>query len=148
MIRPLGSSGSSRGKTSDRSPRALRLEQLEARIVLDSTVVFNELFYNPTDGDSTPEWVELYNQQSVNVDISGWKLAGGVDYEFPEGTVVAADSYLVVAADPLLISGSLGPFAGALADNGEELRLINNSDRVMSVVDYNDSGDWPVAAED
>ena len=127
--------------------RKLRLEQLETRIVLDSTVVFNEVFYHPADGDSTPEWIEVYNQQSVNVDISGWKLTGGVEFEFPEGTIVEADSYLTIAADPLLLAGSLGPFSGSLANNGEELQLVNNSSRIMDVVDYNDSGDWPVAAD-
>ena len=123
------------------------IECLEDRLVLDATVVFNELFYNPADGSGASEWLELYNQQSVDVDISDWKLTGGVEYQFPEGTVVEADSYLVVAADPSSISNSIGPFTGSLSDGGEELRLVNNSDRIMSLVDYDDSGDWPVAAD-
>ena len=147
MKRPQSILRHSRRQSHNKSARKLRLEQLESRIVLDSTVVFNELFYHPTDSDSTPEWIEVYNQQSVDVDISGWKLVGGVDYEFQEGTVVDANSYLVIAADPLLISGSLGPFSGSLSNSGEELLIINNSGRYMDVVDYGDSGDWPVAAD-
>ena len=35
------------------------------------------------------EWVELYNQMSVNMDVSHWALTGGVEFQFPEGTVVS-----------------------------------------------------------
>ncbi|MEJ6570075.1 MAG: hypothetical protein QNL80_14525, partial [Akkermansiaceae bacterium] len=36
----------------------------------DSAVVFNEIHYQPLADDSTLEYVELYNQLVVDVDIS------------------------------------------------------------------------------
>ena len=63
-------------------------EWLEPRIVLDSTVVFNEIMYNPVDSDESLEWIELYSQMAVDMDISGWRLDGGVFYDFAPGTVV------------------------------------------------------------
>src|SRR5688500_16748092 len=53
-------------------------EMLEPRLALDSTMVFNEIMYNPSgsEGDSL-EWIELYNQLAVDIDISDWAIEGG-----------------------------------------------------------------------
>jgi len=133
--------------------RAFRtgLEALERRLVLDSTVVFNEIMYNPTDDPADElEWIELHNQLAVDMDVSAWHLEGGVDFEFPDGTIVPGRGYLVVASNPAAleaasgISNVIGPFTGRLANAGEELRLFNNDGRRMNVLDYGDNGDWPV----
>ena len=76
-------------------------ERLEDRTLLDSTVVFSEIMYNPLDDPADRlEWIELYNQLSVDMDISEWRVEGGIEYEFPEGTIVKGRDYLVLAADP------------------------------------------------
>ena len=59
----------------------------DAKGTADSILVFNEIHYNPANGNSNSEWIEFHNLNGVNVDISGWKLRGGVDFDFPEGTV-------------------------------------------------------------
>ena len=119
-------------------------------LLADSVVVINEIMYHPRDG--SPEWIELYNQMGTQVDLSGWSLAGAVEYTFPEGTILPAGLYLVVASpaegDPQgLPVPVLGPFDGKLSNAGEEIRLINNSGRVMNRVRYDDRGDWPVAPD-
>ena len=45
----------------------------------DSVVVFNEIMYHPATNEPALEWVELYDQNSVDVDLSGWRIAGGID---------------------------------------------------------------------
>lgn len=127
-------------------------ESLEHRWVLDSVVVFNEVMYHPADTDTRGEWIELRNLLSVDMDLSGWSLRGGADYVFPEGTKVPADGYLLLAADTAAWAGSpvanlRGPFTGTLDNAGEEIRLYNNSDRLMDVLRYGDSGEWPSAAD-
>jgi len=118
----------------------------------DSIVVFNEVMYNPGSG-TAQEWVELYNQQAIDVDISRWSIQGGIEYVFPEGTFIAGRGYVVVAQNPDTpmpdgLSGFvLGPFQGRLSNAGETLRLVNNSDRTMDVLTYDDRGDWPVACD-
>ncbi|NIP94404.1 MAG: lamin tail domain-containing protein, partial [Akkermansiaceae bacterium] len=113
----------------------------------DSIVVFNEIHYHPADNDHAREFVELYNQNSVDVDMSGWRLSGGIDFDFPEGTTIGGQSWLVVAADPVAVEGALGPFTGRLDNGGERLRLRNNNDRIMDEVTYNDRGSWAVAPD-
>ena len=122
-------------------------ESLEPRYVLDSTVVFNELMYHPVDGE--PEWIELHNQMGVDMDISGWRLDGGVEFSFPEGTVVPGRGFLLIASDPAALDGTpaMGPFLGRLADGGEEILLRSNNDRVLDEMDYDDNDPWPIGPD-
>ena len=102
-----------------------------ARAVGDSVVVVNEVHYNPTN--PALEFVELHNQLSVNVDMSGWRFDGGITFAFAEGTVIPARGYLVVAKDPAALqtatgfAGAKGPFTGTLSNDGETLKLWNNN---------------------
>jgi hypothetical protein len=97
----------------------------------DSVVVVNEVHYNPLN--PALEYVEIHNQLWFNVDLSGWRFDGGITYAFPEGKVVPARGYLVVAKDPAALqaatgyAGALGPFTGSLANDGETLKLWNNN---------------------
>ena len=119
----------------------------------DSTVVFNEIMYHPATNEAELEWVELHNQMSVDMDISHWSLAGGIDYTFAEGTIVPGNGYLVVAISPATlmaaagITNVLGPFSGRLSNSGETLQLLNNNQRVMDSLTYGTDGDWPVAPD-
>lgn len=127
-------------------------ERLEPRHVLDSVVVFNELMYHPADQDTRGEWIELRNLLSVDVDMSGWSLQGGVNFRFQDGAKIPADGFLLVAAQPAAWAGSpisniQGPLVGSLNNAGEEVRLYNNSQRVMDTIAYEDQGAWPVAAD-
>ena len=146
---------------SSRKSRRLRLslETLEPRALLagltlgDSVVTFNEVMYNPAADDAAGEWLELHNQLSVDVELSGWRLAEGVDFAFESGTKIGAGDYLVIAKDPVAfesatgISDVLGGFSGSLSNGGETIHLLDLNDRVMDELIYDDSGQWPVAAD-
>ena len=79
---------------------------------MDSTVVFNEVMFHPAANEETLEWVELYNQQAVDMDISGWRLRGGIDFTFGPNTILGGGDYLVVAISPADLQAASG-FAGA-----------------------------------
>ena len=113
----------------------------------DAVVTFNELHYNPGGANEAAEFVELANVMSVNVDISGWRISGGIDFRFPNGTVIPGGATLVVAKSPGMYPGALGPFSGSLDNGGDTLRLRDNNDRAMDELTYADSGDWPVAPD-
>ena len=135
-----------------RQLRRLMSEHLESRLPLDATVVFNEIMYHPADGQDDLEFVELHNQMAVDMDISAWRLASGISYEFPEGTIVPGGGYLVIAKDPAaLLAGTgveaMGPYVGSLSNGGEELRLRDRNDREMDRMEYDDRGDWPVGPD-
>lgn len=117
----------------------------------DAVVTFNEIHYNPAEGQDA-EWVELHNQMAVNVDISGWSLADGIDYTLPAGTVISGGGYLLIAKNPSHpslagISGIKGPYTGNLSNSGETIDLVNRSGRLMDRLEYGDTGGWPAAAD-
>ncbi|MEM7383338.1 MAG: lamin tail domain-containing protein, partial [Verrucomicrobiota bacterium] len=127
----------------------------------DSVVVFNEVHYHPS-GDEATEWIELHNQMAVDVDVSHWRLRGGVRFDFPADTVIAGGGFLVIAADPASLNGVeggvYGPFEGALDNGGETLRLEDRSTlgtvpggkarhRVMDELSYEDGDLWPIGAD-
>ncbi len=115
-------------------------------------VTFNELLYNPPS-DQDLEWIELHNPMVLDLDLSGWRIEGGVDYLFAEGTVLPARGYLVVAADPGLLAAqtgfadALGPFDGHLSNGGERLDLVSNGGRLIDTLGYGDDDPWPVEAD-
>ena len=119
----------------------------------DSVVVFNEIMYHPATNEPGLEWLELHNQNAVDVDLGGWRLTGGIDYTFAAGTVIRGGGYLVVAVSPATLmaaSGATnvaGPFTGRLSNNGEELRLRDNNNRLMDSVNFGVDTDWPAGAD-
>ena len=126
---------------------------LRASALADSVVVFNEIMYHPATNEQTLEWVELYDQNSVDVDLSGWRLAGGIDYLFPDGAVIHGGGYLVVAISPATLMAKLGqtnvlgPFSGRLSNSGEKLELRDNHNRLMDSVTYGVDGNWPAGPD-
>ncbi|MEN8772995.1 MAG: lamin tail domain-containing protein [Akkermansiaceae bacterium] len=117
----------------------------------DSVVTFNEIHYNPQGTAEDLEWIEVHNQMAINVDFSGWKVTGGVNFTVPDGTVIPGGGYFLVAKDPsnpaLTGLNVTGPFTGSLANGGETIRLRSRSERLMDEVDYSDSRQWPVGPD-
>jgi hypothetical protein len=93
----------------------------------DTVVTFNEVMYHPLTNEPAMEWVELYNQMSYDVDLSGWRLDDGIDFKFPEGTRIPGRGCLVIASDPAALqtatglTGVLGPFTNRLSNAGETI---------------------------
>jgi len=113
----------------------------------DSTTVLNEVMYHPATATGEEEWIELTNLMAVDMDLSGWRLTGGVNFTFPEGSRITAGGHLVVAGGPAAVPGALGPWEGRLSNSGEHIRLLSVSGRVMDELDYEDGGGWPVGAD-
>ncbi len=65
------------------------------------SIVINEVELNPTGegriAESSP-WVELYNTESKEVDISSWSLStlSGIETEIPSGTFMPAYGYYTI----------------------------------------------------
>lgn len=114
----------------------------------DSVVTFNEVQYHPADAAAETEWIELHNQMAVRIDLSGWRITGGVNFAFPEGTIIEPGGFAVVAANPILLAGAaFGPWAGSLNNGGEQVRLRARHGRLMDELSYADAADWPVGAD-
>ncbi len=118
-------------------------------------LVLSEIHYHPAarDDERNLEFVELYNSQLWEEDLSGYRLSGSIDFVFPDGTKLASESFLVIAAAPNDVENTtgardvVGPFEGNLPDRGGVVRLRNRADALLLEVPYEDGGEWPVAAD-
>lgn len=118
-------------------------------------IVFSEIQYRPgPDAGSSPlEFVELYNAGDVFEDLSRWKIAGTVRYQFPEGFRLGAGQFVVVARDPAAlaarhgISGVLGPYSGSFNGAGGPLELRDEMDAIKLQMEIGTRDPWPVAAD-
>src|SRR5262245_15504633 len=61
-------------------------------------VTFNEIMYRPA-GDPKLEWVELYNPLAIDVDLSGFRIGGAIQFTVPDGTMIGARGLVVVASN-------------------------------------------------
>ncbi len=132
-----------------------------ANFVLDqeatSDIVINEFMYNANDDEETGDWIELYNSAGFEIDISGWQLKDEDDshvYEFPNGTMMGSDTYVVVAADLdefnaqySGISPLFGELGYGLAGGSDEVRLFDVDGVLVDSVSYLDEDPWDSGAD-
>lgn len=116
-------------------------------------VVISEVNYSP--GSPSPaaldldprisakdlEFIEIYNPLTVDVALEGWRVRGGVEYQFASNEILPAQEAMVVlsfdpVADPERAAAFLGHYgaaksprlvgswSGGLASRGEVLQLL------------------------
>lgn len=132
-----------------------------------SELVISEIMYNPISGDNDDEFVEIHNAGSQSVNLAGWKLTGGIEFDFPNAATIPAGGYLVVGRDAerlrsnypqLNNSNTLGDYSGSLRNSGDrialsmpdQLTITNDLGQVIqrtiyidiTEVTYSDGGRW------
>jgi len=155
-------------------------------------VIISEINYHPPDlgtpvgvKNNTPdEYVELQNITGADVKLfdmnfltNTWRLRGGIDYQFPMGTILGGGSYLLVvnfdpanASQVALFRSRMGvpanvplygPFSGELDNEGDNVELARpdvptpppalDAGTVAYVlvekVNYTDMAPWPEGAD-
>jgi hypothetical protein len=130
--------------------------------LLAEQVVISEIMYHPR-GDA-PEFLEMHNQSTTPLDMIHWSLAGGVSYQFPDFDPGRADQAFLKAGERIVIGDRsseelrtfygipdsvrvFGPWTGKLGDGGDTIIVKDKNGVTVVQVDYEDSGDWPVAAD-
>jgi len=98
-----------------------------------SQLLLNELQASNSSTIADPDigeysdWLELYNDGSSPVNLSGWRLSDSGDnteWSIPNGTILQADSFLLIWADGI---GTGLHTSFSLSADGEELTLYNNA---------------------
>jgi hypothetical protein len=102
----------------------------------------------PASGNQDEEFIRIDNPESTDLDISGWFLAGAVDFAFPGGTVIPAGSSVFATPAPAAFraravaptggQGHLvaGPYEGNLSSFGETVELRDASGSLRSSFTY------------
>lgn len=116
--------------------------------VAEPVIEIGTIDFNPVSGNQDEEYIALANPGTDAVDISGWRLAGGVSHTFTAGTVIPAGGTLYAAADARAFRGRAvspkggeqrlvqGNFSGSLSNWGETVELYDAGDRLVASVTY------------
>lgn len=113
-------------------------------------VVVNEIAWMGTNISANDEWIELYNNTSQDIDLSGWILRA-----FDETPlinlqgIILADNYFLLertSDDTILDVLADQIYVGALSNMGEYLLLYDNANNLIDSVD--NSNGWFVGNND
>ena len=126
--------------------------------VASPAVVISEIHYHPfteREDNRRAEFLEIWNNSNVAVDLTGWGVEGAIQFAFESGTLIPADRGLVLAWDPELLvrrynlnsDWVVGPYGGELPNGGGEVVLYQADGRVVDWLDYNDDTPWPSLAD-
>ena len=100
------------------------------------TVSFGQIETQPVSGNQEEQFIELTNPNLTAVDISGWRLDGGVTMTFQAGTVIPAggslyltpnaNAFRACAAAPAGGQGLFvqGNYSGYLSPEGQTISLV------------------------
>lgn len=107
-------------------------------------VIFGDIEFNPASGVQDEEYVELVNPNAFAVDLSGWKVSGGIALVIKVGTVIPAGGSLYLSPDPSAFRSRLVPptggegrfvqggYDGHLSNFGETITLRNASEALIA----------------
>ncbi|MFT4547067.1 MAG: hypothetical protein ACI9UA_001409 [Pseudoalteromonas tetraodonis] len=116
----------------------------------EPVVDFGGVEFNPASGDQDEEFIEIVNPNDYAIDLSGWRVGGGIEFTFPPGAVIPADganpqrAKIFLTPDVAAFRGRtsspkagesrlvLGNYSGHLANTGESLTLFDASGRLVT----------------
>ena len=94
-------------------------------------IVFSKILPSPEGADAEKEWIEIFNQNNFEVNLSGWQIADSVGetrkYVFPEGSAIGAEESLLLFRPTTKIT---------LNNSGDELRLLRPDGSYADSVAY------------
>lgn len=130
-------------------------------------LVITEVMYHPaplTEEESAAgfeeadfEFIELHHRGTGVVDLTNLRFTKGIDFDFPQSTVLAPGGYLVVARNAeafmlryggdIEVAGSWGEAGGKLDNAGERVKLSFGAGVPIIDFDYDDEDGWPGEAD-
>ncbi len=96
-----------------------------------SGIIINEILPAPSGPDETEEWIEVFNQNNFEVDLSNWQIVDiegkTTTFTFPAGTKIAPKGFLVLSRPTTKIT---------LNNDGDGLNLIQPNGNIIDSVTY------------
>ncbi|HEY3393372.1 MAG TPA: CotH kinase family protein [Lacipirellulaceae bacterium] len=117
-------------------------------------IQFGVIEHSPASGIQDQEFVQLVNPNSTAVDISNWRIEGGIEYTFRAGTAIPAGGSLYISPNvPAFLARTTGPRGGQnlfiqgnyedhIANAAEVIRLVAEDGTLITQSDAPLTGDY------
>jgi len=122
-----------------------------------NAIVINEINYKSSDDFDPGDWVELYNPNNENIDVSNWILKdddNGHAFNLPDGTIIPAEGFLILTKKGSDFSSVfpdvinvIGDFDFGLGSNSDAVRLYNADEILQDEVYYSSNSPWSGCAK-
>jgi len=97
-------------------------------------IVFNEVLASPEGPDEENEWIEIYNQNDFEVNLTNWQIqdkeGNTSSFVFPNMTIIKPKGYLVFSRPTTKIT---------LNNTGDQLTLLNPNKEIVDTITYKKS---------
>ena len=109
----------------------------QAQVIINELIASNSSVISDPDFDDTGDWIELYNNSNIAIDLSDYSLTDNLGqfdkWKFPVGTQIGANGHLLIWAD----GNDVGLHTNfKLSAAGEEIGLYNSQGTLLDSVIY------------
>ena len=121
------------------------------------TVSITEIMYNCNPKTNSGNWIELYNNSAIGLNISNYVLrdeSGFRSFAFPNNTILPAKGYLVVVEDSNAfkqmypqVKNYIGQTNWGLYNNTGTISLRDQNNLLITTLTYSDQKPWPQLAD-
>jgi len=96
-----------------------------------SGIVLNEILPSPIGPDEEEEWIEIFNQNAFEIDLSGWQLTDSLGkittFTFPNGTKINPQGFLLFTRPNTKITFN---------NDGDGISLIQPDGKIVETINY------------
>ena len=110
-------------------------------------IVITEIMYNPPEsGTDSLEYIELYNDEPVALNLRKYYFSEGVTFTFPD-FMINSNEFVLIAKNASAIASTFGVMAlqwtsGSLSNSGELIRLKDSLHFTIDSVHYGNALPW------
>lgn len=116
-------------------------------------ITINECYYTTKTNSNEAQWIEIYNNSSNDIDISGWKLTTsknlGNAFLIPAGTIINSKDFFIFAASRDVMVSVWGVSKNVIeyedvlifSQTGDDIHLFNTTNKEVDAVWYGDGGE-------
>jgi hypothetical protein len=122
-------------------------------------LLINELMADPIADESLNEWIELYNNESTSINVSGWVIGDDSDNDTvegglygQEGTIIGPYGFAIITDEATRVYNNFntsndairlyvddGAIGNGLINSGETFYLYDNNNNLIDKVTYNET---------
>ena len=128
----------------------------DSTTTVTGAIVIDEIMYKAPSSMDSKDWIELYNSQSVNQDLSGWIVKDDDNthtFIVPSGIVVPSKGYWVLCGDTAAfkqVYPGVNNYSGNISFGfgvKDQVRLYTLNGNIVDSVSYTNTAPWPTDAD-
>ncbi len=126
---------------------------------ISNAIIINEIMADPVADETLNEWLELYNDENKDVNVSGWVIGDDKDNDTiegglynNEGTIIPAFGYAIITDDATRVYNNFNvsndavrlyvddaSIGNGLGNDGETIYIYDNNNNLRDKKTYNET---------